>query len=81
MIKLNDTMNHPLRFIYRKDSVIGQFYNSLDKKYHLSEYIPYEQIPSRYLCGKTGNFSSSRREDDDRNICKECFKILEKSDD
>lgn len=62
MKKLNDSMNHPLRFITDDNRTIGQFYNSIDKKYHLAEYVPYDRPPQKYLCGKSGNFAISRSE-------------------
>lgn len=68
---INDSPNHPLRFEV-DGKTIGQFYNSIDKKYHLAEYIPYVKLPDRYLCGGRGNFSISRREDE-RNLCVECW--------
>ena len=72
MQKLNDSMNHPLRFIL-EGKTLGQFYNSWDKKFHLAEYVPYKTLPQRYMCGKTGNFALSRNEYEKRNICEECF--------
>jgi len=69
---LNDSTNHPLRLITDDGKTIGQFYNSWDKLYHLAEYVPYDRPPSRYLCGKTGNFSGSRSEHD-RNKCDVCW--------
>lgn len=75
MKKKNDSINHPLQFITEDGKVIGQFYNSWDKKYHLAEYIPYEKLPTKYLCGKVGNFSGDRSELK-RNICEECFKHI-----
>lgn len=75
MKKINDSPNHPLRFI-DEDRTIGQFYNSRDKQYHLAEYIPYERNPYKYLCGKVGNFSLSRSEDKNKR-CPDCFKHIE----
>lgn len=68
---INDSPNHPLRFEH-DGKTIGQFYNSIDKKYHLAEYAPYERMPRSYLCGKTGNFTISRREGE-RRLCSECW--------
>jgi hypothetical protein len=44
MKKLNDNQNQPLRF-KGDGKVIGQFYNSWDKTYHLAEYEPYKRPP------------------------------------
>ena len=71
MRRINDNQNHPLRFEVG-GKVIGQFYNSIDKLYHLAEYVPYESPPRVYLCGKYGNFSSSRREHK-RLLCRTCW--------
>jgi hypothetical protein len=49
-----------LRFIANDGRVFGQFYNSIDRKYHIAQYVPYKRPPTRYLCGKTGNFAASR---------------------
>lgn len=76
MKKINDNPNHPLRFITDDNRTIGQFYNSRDKQYHLAEYVPYNQIPEKYLCGKTGNFSISRSEIKNKR-CIDCFKNTE----
>lgn len=62
MLKLNDSSSSPLRFVADDGTIIGQFYNSRDKQYHLATYKPYERPPTQYLCGKTGNFSPSRSE-------------------
>lgn len=51
---------------------IGQFYNSLDKKHHFAEYIPYSTQPKEYLCEGIGNFSPSASTDENRNICEGC---------
>lgn len=72
MKKINDSMNSPLRFVDDSGRILGQFYNSRDKKYHLAEYTPYKMSPREYLCSESGNFSPSRREDD-RNKCGECW--------
>jgi hypothetical protein len=75
--KLNDTPNSPLRFITDDGTTFGQFYNSWDKLNHLAEYVPYETLPSKRLCGKVGqNFSPSRSEGENRTrlICPECHK-------
>ena len=72
MKKLNDNQNLPLRFEL-DGKVIGQFYNSVDKRYHLAEYVPYGRQPSVYLCGKAGNFSPSRSENK-RLICAACWR-------
>lgn len=69
---LNDSVNHPLRLIAGDGSIIGQFYNSWDKKHHLAEYVPYERPPNKYLCGATGNFSVSRSEHK-RRKCADCW--------
>lgn len=71
-VKVNDSVAHTLRFVF-KDKIVGQFYNSNDKMYHLAEYVPYKRPPSAYLCGGVGNFSSSRS-DWKRNKCPECWK-------
>ncbi len=80
MKKMNDKMTHPLRFEMEDGRVIGQFYNSWDKLYHLAEYVPYEMPPSKTLCGKGAgilgggfNFSSSRAEHR-RELCPVCWK-------
>ena len=75
MIKQNDSQDHPLRFL-SDSKTIGQFYNSIDKTYHLAEYIPYERPPSKYLCGDVGNFSPSRSESKTRQVCAECFTLM-----
>lgn len=75
MKRLNDSLNHPLRF-QSEDKVVGQFYNSKDGKYHLAEYEPYRRPPHIYLCGKVGNFSPSRFEGS-RLLCTECWKGFE----
>lgn len=72
MKRLNDNQNHPLRFEV-DGKVVGQFYNSWDKKYHLAEYVPYRRPPHVYLCGKSGNFSPSRKEHS-RLLCAECWR-------
>lgn len=72
MKRLNDSMNSPLRF-EGGGKVIGQFYNSWDKHYHLAEYKPYERQPTQYLCRKSGNFSASRREGK-RMLCAACWR-------
>lgn len=69
----NSSINHPLHYLTECGRVIGQFYNSRDKKYHLSEYIPYKELPDVYLCGGKGNFAGSRANYEDRNKCKQCF--------
>jgi len=76
MKRLNDSPNHPLRFI-TESRTVGQFYNSWDKKFHLAEYKPYDMPPTKYLCGKIGNFSISRREGS-RMTCADCWKGFEK---
>lgn len=74
----NESTNHPLRYVSNTSKInIGQFYNSCDGEYHFAEYIPYEVNPRKYLCGKTGNFSPSRREAQDKR-CATCLKILER---
>lgn len=73
---INDSMNQPLRYIASNGDIIGQFYNSWDKKYHLAKYRLHSSIPyNQYLCGDTGNFSCSRSEHQ-RNKCEECWNIL-----
>lgn len=80
MRKVNDTPNSPLRFIDDGGKVSGQFYNSWDSKHHLAVYVPYAQPPDKYLCGKTGNFSPSRTDENTRKssqpICPECHSKL-----
>ncbi len=78
MKKLNDSMNSPLRFETEAGETLGQFYNSWDKRYHLASYVPYESMPSGYLCGKTGNMSPSRSEGPQRKgpCCTGCVKQL-----
>ena len=71
MNRKNDSINHPLRFQI-DTRVVGQFYNSRDKTYHLAEYVPYSRPPTVYLCGKSGNFSPSGA-DHDRLKCEECW--------
>ena len=67
MIKQNDSANFPLHFVLEDGRIAGQFYNSKDKQYHLSFYVPYEVMPSVYLCGRQyGNFSQSRAEGEQR---------------
>lgn len=72
MVRVNDNQNQPLRF-EGNGKVIGQFYNSWDKSYHLAEYVPYEQPPRAYLCGQRGNFSGSRCESK-RLLCVACWR-------
>ena len=74
MKKINDSPNHPLRFITDDNRTIGQFYNSRDKKYHLAEC---DRRPEKYLCGKTGGFSISRSEIQGIKRCIDCFKNIE----
>jgi hypothetical protein len=76
MKKINDSPNHPLRFIADDGRVIGQFYNSRDGRYHLSEYVPYERMPETYLCGKTGNFVISRSDIKSKQ-CAACFEHID----
>jgi hypothetical protein len=78
MLKLNDSCSSPLRFVTDDKIVIGQFYNSRDKQYHLAIYKPFEQPPTKYLCGKHGNFSPSRAEGQQRkgSCCSVCSKEL-----
>lgn len=68
----NDSANSPLRLVTDDGRTIGQFYNSLDKMYHLAEYEPYRRVPTEYLCGGEGNFSASRSMHE-RNKCPECW--------
>lgn len=72
---INDTPNSPLRFVAESGEVIGQFYNSRDKMYHLARYVPYDMPPSVYLCGRHGNFSPSRW-DGKRMKCAHCWRIV-----
>ena len=72
MNRLNDSGHQPLRFEF-DGKVVGQFYNSWDRRYHLAEYAPYERPPHVYLCGRTGNFSSSRSEHK-RLLCVACWR-------
>lgn len=74
MKRINESQDHPLRFEV-DGKVIGQFYNSWDKMYHLAEYVPYERPPHVYLCGKSGNFSPSRSEHN-RPLCAECWRVF-----
>lgn len=76
MIIKNDSPNHPLQFILEDGTVIGQFYNSRDKLYHLAIYIPNKQPPTEYLCCKIGNFSPSRGIYN-RPKCPTCWMIVE----
>jgi hypothetical protein len=62
----------PMQFITSDGRVFGQFYNSRDSKYHIAQYVPYRMPPRKYLCGKTGNFSPSRRATPAMQ-CEECF--------
>lgn len=78
MQKLNDSVSAPLRFITENGETWGKFYNSRDGLYHLAEYTPFRKPPSIYLCGREGNFSASRR-DDDRNLCPVCFAKVQKA--
>lgn len=72
---MNDNPKQPLRF--EKDGkVIGQFYNSVDGTYHLSEYVPYKFPPKVYLCGKTGNFSATRNTHLQL-LCKNCCEKMQ----
>lgn len=72
MLKLNDSMNSPLRFILEDGTTIGQFYNSWDEMYHVAIYVPCGVPPSKYLCDKSGNFSPSRLDRPQRNCCPVC---------
>lgn len=74
IIWVNDGFNHPLRFELPNGDIVGQFYNSWDKKYHLAQYTPFGNSPRKYLCGGTGNFSISRCVHD-RNKCVDCFNL------
>lgn len=76
MKKINDSPDHPLKFILEDGTTIGQFYNSIDKTYHLAQYVPYETPPTIYVCGGSGNFSPSRSDDEHMNRCTICFNIL-----
>lgn len=71
---INDSMNAPLRYIVG-ERILGQYYNSRDKTYHLCEYVPYTGGPKAYLCGGIGNFSPSRSENELRNKCQKCFNL------
>lgn len=77
MRKVNDSINHTLRYVSENGKIYGQFYNSYDKKYHLAEYIPYHGPPRNFLCNAIGNASASRSEHEDRNKCLECFSLLD----
>lgn len=72
----NDNLSSPLQFIFENGRVVGQFYNSKDKTYHLAEYLPYKSPPKQYLCKKSGNFSASRETFLERKICLKCFEHL-----
>jgi len=76
LLKLNDLYNSPLRYVSDDGRIFGQFYNSYDKKYHLSEYVPYRKLPEIYLCGKKGNFSGSREDYEGQKRCKDCFDVI-----
>lgn len=75
MIKKNDSANSHLRYEMEDGTTIGQFYNSRDGKHHLAKYVPYAVNPHKYLCGNTGNFYPSRRDDDSKR-CQDCVKAL-----
>ncbi len=75
MKRLNDNPSHPLRF-EEDGKVIGQFYNSCDKTYHLAEYEPYRRPPTQYICGGRGNFSGNRCEHA-RMRCAACWRGFE----
>ncbi len=79
----NDNPSHPLHYLIPDGNglAIGQFYNSRDNQYHLAEYVQFYIPPKKYLCGGYGNFSPSRSDSDDRNICHECWRIFEALDD
>ncbi len=72
---INDSISHPMRFDFG-DKILGLYYNSRDKKYHLCHWIPYTGGPEKYLCGETGNFSSSRGPLNKRECCSSCFEVL-----
>jgi hypothetical protein len=78
--KLNDNPNYPLQYILyiagAEACVVGQFFDSRSKKYHLASYVPYYRPPVRYLCGSSGNFSSSRNDDPERIVCASCFEYM-----
>lgn len=69
---INDSLNAPMRFV-TGDKTFGLYYNSLDKHYHLCEYIPHKGKPKIYVCGKTGNYSPSRGPLSRKKICPLCF--------
>ena len=77
MKKINDSENAPLRFVL-DGRTLGQYYNSIDKTYHLCDYVPFVGGPKVYCCGKVGNYSPSRRESIGRNKCAKCFSLLTK---
>jgi hypothetical protein len=77
--KVNDSVNHGLHYTGNDVDgapVVGQFYDSKSRKYHLAEYVPYGGPPRQYLCGDMGNFSPSRSEDPNRRVCPSCYDRL-----
>jgi hypothetical protein len=73
---VNDDPRSPLRFQVSNEEVIGQFYNSWDKMFHLAKYRPCKSPPREYLCGGLGNFSLSRKTRD-RERCPVCWGLVE----
>lgn len=78
MLKRNDSCSATLQFVLETNQIIGQFYNSWDKQYHLASYIPGKVPPAEYLCGRRGNLSASRAEANQRKglCCPGCAERL-----
>lgn len=66
----------PIQFHLDDGTIIGQFYNSYDKLYHLAFYEPYRMPPRKFLCTSYGNFSPSRSKKDIKK-CPVCWSLLE----
>lgn len=83
IVKKNNSPRLPLHYLIGNDRVVAQFYNSWDKKYHLSELKllragpdPLYEPPREYLCKASGNQGISSREEGSRNICSDCWQLL-----
>lgn len=80
MKEVNDNLSSPLRYILDDGRIIGQFYSSYDKQYHLAQYEPHEGVGAIF-CGASTPFSGpvvSREDRPDRRKCPKCFSILER---
>jgi hypothetical protein len=67
--------NSPFPFKTRHNTTVEQFYNSIDKEYHLAEYVPYAIPPTEFLCRKIGNFTIGRASHSVVR-CELCFNIF-----